>query len=650
MLVSEESKLTKSQHLAEISGKRNNINQEKATSQFAGEGDHINSEARIIRTLEAVSPTNTQSTEIISDACINLNSSPSRQELSPGAFPRKKFQIDPNNFCGLDEPIGQKNKVEDELVNKEKPDTPNLNTTLEESPEEEQKQNDEGTAQGLQLVATSAITYERSPRKRTLFRNNTLRQNSGATNVGVNSKLISQIRSLPPIQKSKIVGKEVPGKSPEEEVGSPTALDQKIVSNPTKNVHRTISTIAKTSRKNTNRVGFPSDKGYDENQRYYSYLDCLYKLSFTFGVVSRPPPNQTNYKFFIGKGNNGLLIRTLLKTRWWWTPTDSPEGEDVNFVWTALRNNDVIEALKTKRKPLELNSQDGNTVDNLMTTPYSYESSFCQTDSENETSNLKTSTERSQLKQVSSKRPIEKESNTDLTNSFNKLHTKTELNELKSFMSNIKRKFLNADSAGKLLKWSRKSPNASVLDPTKVKICNRMESNYHLSNKKALFYNMRAYYEALKENPFDYLPLTFHIKNGTEDKEYGKFLECYNALEKEVQEWERQFIMAEGNEKKTLQSKQIKNIWIIKPGENTNRGHGITVAADLYEIKQIINSNEKHVNGSQKTYIVQQYMDRPLLYNKRKFDIRCFMMITSINGYMKGENLLSYWVLKSFSL
>jgi hypothetical protein len=44
-----------------------------------------------------------------------------------------------------------------------------------------------------------------------------------------------------------------------------------------------------------------------------------------------------------------------------------------------------------------------------------------------------------------------------------------------------------------------------------------LESNFHLSNKKALFANMKLYYEAIGLDPFDVLPLTFHIKNGLED-------------------------------------------------------------------------------------------------------------------------------------
>ena len=36
------------------------------------------------------------------------------------------------------------------------------------------------------------------------------------------------------------------------------------------------------------------------------------------------------------------------------------------------------------------------------------------------------------------------------------------------------------------------------------------------------------------------------------------------------------------------QASQKRNIWIVKPGENTNRGQGITVLKDLDEIKALI--------------------------------------------------------------
>ena len=85
-------------------------------------------------------------------------------------------------------------------------------------------------------------------------------------------------------------------------------------------------------------------------------------------------------------------------------------------------------------------------------------------------------------------------------------------------------------------------------------IYNKLEDNYHLANKKALFMNISNYYRAQNLDPFDVaIPLTFHIKSQN-DPEYKRFIEVYQNYSKE-----------KGN----------ANIWIIKPGENSNRGVGI---------------------------------------------------------------------------
>ena len=57
-----------------------------------------------------------------------------------------------------------------------------------------------------------------------------------------------------------------------------------------------------------------------------------------------------------------------------------------------------------------------------------------------------------------------------------------------------------------------------------LRIHNHLTNNYIIGNKKALFYTMSKYYQATNQDPFDYLPLTFHIQNGLEDQEYLKFL------------------------------------------------------------------------------------------------------------------------------
>lgn len=84
-----------------------------------------------------------------------------------------------------------------------------------------------------------------------------------------------------------------------------------------------------------------------------------------------------------------------------------------------------------------------------------------------------------------------------------------------------------------------------------------------------------------------------------------------------------------------MEKKGEQNVWIIKPGENTNRGCGIQVSNYLSEIQSMM--SELRTNPkSHRTFIVQKYIEKPLLINNRKFDIRCYGVMTSINGVQKG--------------
>lgn len=62
-------------------------------------------------------------------------------------------------------------------------------------------------------------------------------------------------------------------------------------------------------------------------------------------------------------------------------------------------------------------------------------------------------------------------------------------------------------------------------------IYNRLEDNYHLANKKALFMNVVNYYKALNHNPFEVaIPLTFHIKSQN-DPEYNRFEKMFQKFQ-----------------------------------------------------------------------------------------------------------------------
>lgn len=109
------------------------------------------------------------------------------------------------------------------------------------------------------------------------------------------------------------------------------------------------------------------------------------------------------------------------------------------------------------------------------------------------------------------------------------------------------------------------------------------------------------------------MPLTYHIKKGLVDEQYKLFMN------------------------KFIQNRLLgqSNYWIIKPGEFSNRGQGISCSSKLEEIKGRINKLKGKKN---KSLIIQQYLTNPLLYNGRKFDIRAYMLLTINNRKLRG-----YW-------
>lgn len=165
----------------------------------------------------------------------------------------------------------------------------------------------------------------------------------------------------------------------------------------------------------------------------------------------------------------------------------------------------------------------------------------------------------------------------------------------------------NCYESGKANEYSNKNSNRDELI-----ISNHIPLNFYIGSKKILFLILHWYYKNIKEtDPFSYLPTTYHIPSGDlNSSEYSLF--CKN------------------------ESMSPKTIWIVKPGENTNRGKGIQVVP-FNQVSKLLSQKELHQNGEEKTFIVQKYL-RPFLYNGRKFDIRHFLLITSVNGNMKA-----YW-------
>ena len=183
----------------------------------------------------------------------------------------------------------------------------------------------------------------------------------------------------------------------------------------------------------------------------------------------------------------------------------------------------------------------------------------------------------------------------------------------------------------------------------KKQFVNHIEFCSTLSNKLNLYYNLFRHCESKKLNLFDFFPFTIclslsqnNFMNQIENfkqlclelpdytpKSEIKYVEKFNIL-----------LSKRTGETQTINIPRTyntgKNMWIIKP-INLNRGRCIQVLNDtdtiveyllkLQEMKKL--EGENNNNFKCEHILLQKYLEKPLLYQGRKFDIRIWIMLIS---------------------
>jgi hypothetical protein len=144
------------------------------------------------------------------------------------------------------------------------------------------------------------------------------------------------------------------------------------------------------------------------------------------------------------------------------------------------------------------------------------------------------------------------------------------------------------------------------------------------------------------------LPLTFCVKATTVggeidakqlNSELKQFKQCFKLLSKFKGEDTALIEDAQPEISRLempLSHYQGKNAWILKP-TGCNRGKGIHVVDSVKDVKKFIHQTcienqskvlkEKQIPET-KTFVIQKYIESPFLMNKRKFDIRVWVLLT----------------------
>ena len=147
---------------------------------------------------------------------------------------------------------------------------------------------------------------------------------------------------------------------------------------------------------------------------------------------------------------------------------------------------------------------------------------------------------------------------------------------------------------------------------------NHLDNNREITTKPGLIRSLRGYYQTCEAavhcgyHAYDSIATSFIITAACEDLEYHSLINRYTELQTSTPTKER------------MPAKHCKeNIWLIKPAA-LNQGRGIEICHTLKEIKAVLST--KLPNS---VWVVQKYIERPLLFKGRKFDIRVWALATA---------------------
>ncbi|CAD8140623.1 unnamed protein product [Paramecium pentaurelia] len=180
---------------------------------------------------------------------------------------------------------------------------------------------------------------------------------------------------------------------------------------------------------------------------------------------------------------------------------------------------------------------------------------------------------------------------------------------------------------------------------------NFFEFHKNITSKTGLSQSLLQYYNNI-ERTFDIIPLVFifNFKNQDWVKDVQQFTEFYqtnNPLGQTNMKSSLEFdfylsnlagtkVNYNGIKSYKLQETLVSKtqyLWLLKPAD-WNRGEGVHVFSTLEEVEALIKS---YYNGKGnyecKEFVIQKYIERPLLLSGRKFDIRCWVLISQDMQY-----------------
>ena len=134
------------------------------------------------------------------------------------------------------------------------------------------------------------------------------------------------------------------------------------------------------------------------------------------------------------------------------------------------------------------------------------------------------------------------------------------------------------------------------------KLINKMSVHSEICVKARLAHNLRRYARTAKVDLSSLVPVSFVLMGGKGVEQLNELSAFRDACASAAARGEK--------------------LWIVKPGSG-NRGHGIKLCSSAKAVEAHLRDGKAGA-----PFVVQKYIERPLLVGRRKFDMRQFVLVT----------------------
>ncbi|CAK58845.1 unnamed protein product (macronuclear) [Paramecium tetraurelia] len=196
--------------------------------------------------------------------------------------------------------------------------------------------------------------------------------------------------------------------------------------------------------------------------------------------------------------------------------------------------------------------------------------------------------------------------------------------------------------------WNMSDKNFKylTLSQSNIQIVNHLQNHRELTMKCNLIRNLKQFCQSNKRYVWDVTPLSFIIDLYSQESNLNRVLQEFTYFYEQFKPSSDKKSQHNCPSKRYQQyihpkmhysfyDEEDNYIWILKPNE-FNRGRGIQFFRTIEELKQILKDFTKGTSEYQfsqgqiksSSFVIQKYIQRPLLLDGRKFDIRIWVLVT----------------------